>query len=137
MIIGRLGADPEIKEFADGGQIVNCRVATWRNFYNKDKKEWETITEWHRVTLKGKAALYLSDVKKGDMVTVEGETKTRQYETDSGTRYITELVGILKALPKPKPDSQMDYHKQQNTTSNPSHDHEGASPDAQEDDLPF
>jgi len=108
VIIGRLGADPEIKTFSDGGQIANIPVATWRNIYNKEKDDWETVTEWHRVVLKGKAALYLPDnLRKGDLCMVEGETKTRSFEVESGKRYITELVGILKAIPKPKQDSAM------------------------------
>lgn len=134
VIIGRLGADPEVKTFEDGGQIANLSVATWRNFFNNEKNDWETITEWHRVVLKGKAAHYLPEVKKGDMVLVEGEMKTRSFETDRGTRYITELVGILKAMPKPKADSQMTAAKQQQTAQTYV---EPADDTGADDDLPF
>lgn len=135
LLIGRLGGDPEKITFADGGQIANCSVATWKNYKDKRTQEWETLTEWHKVVLRGRAAEFLPDVSKGDMVVVEGEIHTRQYTNKEGyERYVTEIVGTLKALPKPKKDSAMSSEPKQpmSDTGQTSFDTDNG-----DDDLPF
>lgn len=98
-LIGRLGNDPVVK-IANAKNVATLSIATWENYF--DGQEWQTITEWHRVVLWDKAADHLDKLKKGDMVYVSGKIKTRKYK-DPGTdvdKYVTEIHGIIKALPK-------------------------------------
>lgn len=86
IIVGRLGADPEVKQVGDN-TVANFSVATNESWGDNEH------TEWHRVVVWGKAAeacgQYLS---KGSLVAVEGTLRTRSWETDDGdTRYVTEL----------------------------------------------
>ena len=95
VVLGNLGADPEIKTFADGGKIVTISVATAENWKDKDGNP-QTSTEWHRVVLRGGNANTAEKfLKKGSKVHITGPMKTRKY-TDSNdvTRYTTEIVGL-------------------------------------------
>lgn len=134
-LVGRLGADPKITTFQDGGKITNVNVATWINYWNKEKNDWETRTEWHRVVSYDKFTS--ENLSKGDMVLVIGSNRTRSYEDEMGvTKYTTEVVGKIKPLPKPKADSAMQQpphdpkNYQQTTEGLPGIEDE-------EDDLPF
>lgn len=93
ILIGRLGADPEIRFTANGSAIANIRMAT--NEYWKDKNgDKMERTEWHKVVAFGKAAeLVDGRVGKGDMLMVEGKLQTREWDDISGSkRYTTEIV---------------------------------------------
>ena len=89
--IGRLGADPEVKDVKDGGQMVTLNIATTETFpQNGERKE---VTDWHRVVafrhIADFAAKYLS---KGRLVYVEGKLKTRSWEDEDGNKkYLTEV----------------------------------------------
>lgn len=98
-LIGRLGADPVIK-LANNKNVSTLNIATWENYW--DGQAWQTITEWHRVVVWDKAADHLDKLKKGDMVYVSGKIKTRKYK-DAGSdveKYVTEIHGIIKGIPK-------------------------------------
>lgn len=106
ILVGNLGADPETKRFADGGMIVNMRIATsetWRDRNNGERKE---RTEWHNVVVKQEGAAKFAEhyLKKGNKVYVEGQLQTRKWQDQSGNdRYTTEVViapykGELKSL---------------------------------------
>ncbi len=99
-LIGRLGGDPETKTFADGGQIVNLSLATWFNIWDQEAGHWRTFTEWHRVTIKGRAIEVAKDLVKGELVLVQGMIKTREYGDQHDKRYITEVHGTVKRLTK-------------------------------------
>ena len=91
--IGRLGADPEIRHFPDGGQLCNIRIAVGSKWKNKQGEPQER-TEWVPVTFRGKlaeiAAQYL---QKGSQVYVSGEFRTRKWQDKDGSdRYSTEIV---------------------------------------------
>lgn len=94
LIIGNLGADPELKHLPGNGTAVcNLRVATTESWKGKDGQKHEE-TEWHRVQIFGvqaeNCAKYLS---KGSSVYVEGRIKTRSWDDKDGTkRYSTEVV---------------------------------------------
>jgi len=94
MLIGNLGADPEIKYTPNGTAVVNLRVATSENRKNKDG-EWEERTEWHRVVFYGRQAEASKDyLKKGSKVFIEGRLETRSWEDQSGQKhYATDIVG--------------------------------------------
>lgn len=137
-LIGRLGADPEVRTFDDGGKVVNLNVATWRSWKDRSD-EWQTFTEWHRVVLKGKAAEYCPDVRKGDIVTVKGEIRQREYvDRNEIKRYINEIIGKVKAIPKPKQVFNYSPEKGENITSaSSSNPQPGNINEMPEDDLPF
>lgn len=93
IIIGTLGADPEVKQFSNGGSIANISVATSEQWTDKQSGEKREATEWHRVSLANRlgeiAAQYL---RKGSKVYIEGKISTRKYQAADGTdRYATEI----------------------------------------------
>lgn len=93
ILIGTLGADPEVKQFSNGGSIANISVATSEQWTDKQSGEKREATEWHRVSLANRlgeiAAQYL---RKGSKVYIEGKLNTRKYQAQDGTdRYVTEI----------------------------------------------
>ena len=93
IIIGNLGADPEVKQFANGGSVTTISVATSEQWNDKQTGERREQTEWHRISLYNKlaeiAAQYL---RKGSQVYVEGSLRTRKYQDQNGQdRYVTEI----------------------------------------------
>lgn len=92
-LCGNVGKDPELKSVGST-QLVNLSVATSRAYKNKEDK-WETQTSWHTVTFWGKQAEAVAkNVRKGDMVTIEGELNYSNYEDKSGNKvYKTEIRG--------------------------------------------
>lgn len=95
ILIGNLGADPEIRRTQDGRPIANMRIATtdsWRDKTSGDRRE---RTEWHRVVCfsEGLCRVIEQYVKKGSKVYVEGALQTREWEDQQGVkRYSTEIV---------------------------------------------
>jgi len=95
ILIGNLGADPEVKSLSSGQKVVNLRVATSDNWTDKNTGEKRERTEWHLVSVFSQnAATYAEDyLSKGDKVYVEGKLQTRKWEDQSGVvRYSTEVL---------------------------------------------
>jgi single-strand DNA-binding protein len=95
ILIGRLGADPEVKTFADGGKLANLSVATNEKWRDKRTGEAREAVEWHRVTLSGEGVVGVAErfLRKGARVYIEGKLKTRKWQDQSGQdRYTTEVV---------------------------------------------
>ena len=95
IIVGNLGADPEIRYTQSGSPVANLRIATSERWKYKQTGEPQERTEWHKVVLFGKlgeiAEQYL---KKGGQVYIEGRLQTRKWQgTDGQDRYTTEIVG--------------------------------------------
>ncbi len=99
MLIGNLGADPEVRYTPSGETITNVRLATSRRWRDKQSGEQKDQTEWHRVVffnignfkLAETAAQYL---KKGSKIYVEGRIQTRKWQDKEGRdQYTTEIVG--------------------------------------------
>ncbi|MBO1530610.1 single-stranded DNA-binding protein [Psychrobacter sp. F1192] len=93
IIIGNLGADPEARQFNNGGSVTNISVATSEQWTDKQSGEKREATEWHRISLFNRlgeiAAQYL---RKGSKVYIEGSLRTRKYQDQNGQdRYITEI----------------------------------------------
>lgn len=90
-LIGNLGADPELKSTPQGTQLCTVSIATTERY--KDKSgEFKDSTEWHRVVFWERLAENASKfLKKGSKIYVEGKLKTRQYEKDGVTKYMTEI----------------------------------------------
>jgi single-strand DNA-binding protein len=95
ILIGNLGADPEIRQTQDGRPIANLRVATSENWRDKNSGERRERTEWHRVVIfsEGLAKIAEQYLKKGSKVYLEGQLQTRKWQDNSGQdRYSTEVV---------------------------------------------
>ncbi|HSG35144.1 MAG TPA: single-stranded DNA-binding protein [Sphingomonadaceae bacterium] len=98
MLIGNLGADPEVKTFANGGRIANLRVATSESWKDRNTGERKEKTEWHNVVLQSDGLVGVAEkyLRKGSKVYIEGQLRTRKWQDQSGNdRYTTEVsVGV-------------------------------------------
>lgn len=95
MIIGNLGADPEIRTFGNGGRVCNLRLATSESWRDKNTGERREKTEWHTVAIFSEGLVKICEqyLKKGSKVFVEGQLQTRKWQDQSGNdRYSTEVV---------------------------------------------
>lgn len=95
ILIGNLGADPEIRSTQDGRPIANLRVATTESWKDKATGERREKTEWHRVVIFSEGLCRIAEqyLKKGSKVYLEGQLQTRKWEDQSGQeRYTTEVV---------------------------------------------
>jgi single-strand DNA-binding protein len=95
ILIGNLGADPEIRRTQDGRPIANLRVATSESWRDKTTGERREKTEWHRVVIfnEGLCKIVEQYLKKGSKVYLEGALQTRKWQDKEGhDRYSTEVV---------------------------------------------
>ncbi|MGE0484712.1 MAG: single-stranded DNA-binding protein [Gammaproteobacteria bacterium] len=94
MLIGNLGADPEVRYTAGGSAVANVRLATAESWRDRDSGEQQERTEWHRVVFFGKLAEIVNEyLRKGSQVYVEGRLQTRKWQDrDGNERYTTEIV---------------------------------------------
>jgi single-strand DNA-binding protein len=95
ILVGNLGADPEIRRTQDGRPIVNLRIATSETWRDKGSGERKERTEWHRVVIfsEGLAKVAEQYLKKGARVYLEGALQTRKWQDQGGQdRYSTEIV---------------------------------------------
>ena len=95
ILIGNLGADPEIRHTQDGRPIANLRVATSESWRDKGTGERRERTEWHRVVIFNEGLCRIAEqyLRKGSKVYLEGQLQTRKWEDQSGQeRYTTEVV---------------------------------------------
>jgi single-strand DNA-binding protein len=94
MLIGRLGADPEVRFMPTGGSVATIRMATSRRWKDKQTGERKEDTEWHRVVFFSPLAEIVGDyLKKGSQTYVEGRIRTRKWQGQDGQdRYTTEIV---------------------------------------------
>jgi single-strand DNA-binding protein len=92
MLLGNLGADPELKVTPGGQAVLKLRLATTENYLDRNNVRQER-TEWHRITLWGKRGEALGKfLAKGDRIFVEGRLQTSSYEKNGEKRYSTEVV---------------------------------------------
>lgn len=95
MLIGNLGADPEIRTFNNGGKVANLRIATSEQWKDRQTGERKEKTEWHTVAIfsEGLVSVVERYLKKGSKVFVEGKLQTRKWQDQNGQdRYSTEIV---------------------------------------------
>ncbi len=94
MLIGNLGADPEVRYTAGGAAVANVRLATADTWRDKDSGETQERTEWHRVVFFGRLAEIVEQyVKKGSQIYIEGRLQTRKWQDKDGNeKYSTEIV---------------------------------------------
>jgi single-strand DNA-binding protein len=92
MLLGNLGADPELRMGASGTAVLKLRLATTETYLDKSNTRQEK-TEWHSVTVFGKRAEGLSKIlNKGSRIFIEGKLSTSTYEKDGEKRYRTEII---------------------------------------------
>lgn len=93
ILIGNLGADPEVRSTGSGTPVANFRLATSETYKNRDGQR-ETRTEWHRVVTFGRLAEICGQyLKKGKQIYIEGRIQTREWEDQTGNkRWTTEIV---------------------------------------------
>jgi single-strand DNA-binding protein len=141
MLIGNLGADPEIRYTPNGTAVANIRVATAENRKNKEG-EWEERTEWHRIVLLGRQAELAKDyLRKGSKVYIEGRIQTNTWEDQNGQKhYMTEIVAndMFFLDSKNQGGSESPEPQQSRRQNAPPRAQSGPPQDfPEEDDLPF
>lgn len=95
MLIGNLGADPEVRSFQNGSKVANLRIATSESWKDKSTGERQERTEWHSVAIFGDGLVSVVEryTRKGSKVYIEGQLRTRKWQDQSGAdRYTTEVV---------------------------------------------
>ena len=95
MLIGNLGADPEIRSFQNGGRVCNLRIATSEQWKDRNSGERQERTEWHNVAVFQEGAINFAEqyLRKGSKVFVEGQLQTRKWQDQQGNdRYTTEIT---------------------------------------------
>jgi single-strand DNA-binding protein len=141
MLIGRLGADPEVRYTQSNTAVATLNIATNERFKDSNG-EWRERTEWHRVVAWGRLAEIVQQyVKKGGLVYVEGPIQTRQWEDKDGQkRYTTEI----KALTLRMLDSRNENGMTVDTSNSQEKTNAASKPvdlkgdfDDLDDDLPF
>lgn len=94
ILVGNLGADPEVKSFQNGGKICNLRIATSEDWKDRQTGEKKERTEWHSVVLNSEGLVGVAEryLRKGSKVYIEGSLRTRKWQDQSGNdRYTTEV----------------------------------------------
>jgi single-strand DNA-binding protein len=106
ILVGNLGADPEVKSFQNGGKIANLRIATSESWKDRATGEKKERTEWHSVVINSEGLVGVAEryLRKGSKVYIEGQLRTRKWQDrDGNDRYTTEisiggLGGVLTML---------------------------------------
>jgi single-strand DNA-binding protein len=94
IILGRLGRDPEVRNFQNGGKVVNLRIATSERYKDREGNQQER-TEWHSVAIFNDRLGEVAEkyLRKGSEVYIEGQIETRKWaDKDGQDRYTTEIV---------------------------------------------
>ena len=142
ILVGNIGAKPEVKYSSNGSAIANFSVATSETWNDKNSGEKQEKTEWHRVSLYGKLAEIAGQyLDKGSKVYVEGKLQTRKWQDQSGQdRYTTEIVvsgygGTLQMLDRREGMAKGGQSAPSNNMNNDTV--EVADNSGFEDDIPF
>jgi|SRR5690554_437719 single-strand DNA-binding protein len=146
ILIGNVGADPEIRYINEDLPVARVRLATSEVYTNKQGEKVEN-TEWHNIVLwRGLAKLTENYVAKGSKLYIEGKITYRQYEQDGTTKYFTEIVAnelrFLSRKSETDSSSSTSSSSTKSQQSNPSQPSTVAEPDIDlsnqpDDDLPF
>jgi single-strand DNA-binding protein len=156
ILIGNLGADPEVRYMPNGGAVANVSIATSETWKDKQTGDPREITEWHRVVFYRKLAEIAGEyLRKGSKVYVEGSLRTRKWQGQDGQdRYTTEIIANEMQMLDSRsggtagmgggPAENFDASPGRNAPSSPSQSATGGSPggsggfdDDFDDDIPF
>lgn len=132
LILGNLGADPDIKYTQAGSPVANLSVATSESWKDKTTNEKVEKVEWHRVVVFGRLAEIAEQyLKKGSKIFVEGKLQTRDWEDSEGKkRYTTEVIAREMTMLDSKGDSNA-------SSPQPSNPDSKQDNDKFEEDIPF
>ncbi|ENN93732.1 single-stranded DNA-binding protein [Bartonella bovis] len=95
ILIGNLGADPEIRRLNSGDQVANLRIATSESWRDRNTNERKERTEWHSIVIFNENLVKIAEqyLKKGNKIYIEGQLQTRKWQDQNGNdRYTTEIV---------------------------------------------
>lgn len=143
ILLGNLGADPEVRTTAGGDSVATISIATSDSWKDKNTGEEQQKTEWHRVVFFRRMAEVVGQyLKKGSSVYIEGQLQTNSYE-DKNTgekKYSTQIVARDMQMlgGKNNSESQSDYSNQSsNESTNQSSNMNDQSPQGLDDEIPF
>ena len=140
LLIGRLGADPEIKQMVNGKNVARLNLATSQNWKDKNTGEKKQKTEWHRVVIfnEGLVNVVQQYLKKGSQVYIEGQLSTRKWkdEKTGQDKYSTEVVmqGYNSSLTMLGGKSSLDTSQENVTDTN---EETQSSAKDLDDEIPF
>jgi single-strand DNA-binding protein len=141
LLIGRLGADPEIKQMVNGKNVARLSLATSQSWKDKNTGEKKQKTEWHRVVIfnEGLVNVVQQYLKKGSQVYIEGQLSTRKWKDEQSgqDKYSTEVViqGYNSSLTMLGGRGEIENNNQ-NTSSLPKNEAPSTSNDL-DDEIPF
>ncbi len=120
ILIGNLGADPEVKYMPNGGAVANVTIATSESWKDKNTGETQEKTEWHRVVFFRRIAEVVGEyLKKGSKVYIEGKLQTRKWQDQSGAdRYTTEIVANEMQMLDARGGGTADFNQNSNQNMN-------------------
>ena len=147
ILLGNLGADPDIRSLQSGGKVASFSLATSKRWKDKNTQEQKDKTSWHKIVVFGDGLVDIIEkyVKKGSKIYLEGELQTRKWEDQEGKdRYTTEVVlqgynSNLTLLDSrntnniPKDDNSTSQVENQNTANT----NQSSNSNEMDDDIPF
>lgn len=142
IILGNLGADPEVRVLSSGTKVARLRIATSETYTSKTGEK-VTNTEWHSVNVwRGAAEVAEKYLAKGRQVYIEGKLRTRSYDDKDGvTRYVTEIEADTLTLIGGRPDGDSGGNQERSESSSKAAPTKNLAPDSPDDDsfddLPF
>ena len=142
IILGRLGADPELRSSPSGVTTCNLSIATSINWTDKNSGDKKEKTEWHRVVFFGRPAEVIDQyMKKGQQLYVEGRLETSKYEKDGIERFSTNIIGesfnfISGSSTQMDDSTQNEFNQTPSQNENKSSESNSKKDDF-DDDIPF
>lgn len=152
IIIGNLGADPEVRYTPNGNAVTNLNIATTTNWRDRQSGEMQEKTEWHRIVMFNRLAEVAGEyLKKGSKIYIDGSLRTRKWQDKNGQdRYTTEIIANEMQMLDSRSNSmggsnnydnfdsnsQSNNHQQNNIYENNQTPATGSS-DNFDDDIPF
>ena len=139
ILVGNVGADPEVKSLESGVKYARLRLATTERVFNKERNETKEQTEWHSITLwRGLADVADKYIRKGSQLYVEGKIRTREYTKDGAKCFATEIIGEdIKMLGRKEGVSQTAPQVQRQVATSVADYPMPPMPDVSPDDMPF
>ncbi len=139
ILVGHLGADPEVKYMPSGSAVTNLSLATTDSWKDKQSGEKQERTEWHRVAMFGRLAEIAGEyLRKGSQVYVEGRIQTRKWQGKDGQdRYTTEIVANEMQMLGGRGSGAGNFESAPATESAPPAEASASSANEFDDDIPF
>jgi single-strand DNA-binding protein len=140
ILIGNLGADPEVRYMPSGGAVTTISIATSEQWKDKETGAQQERTEWHRVVFFNRLAEIVGEyLKKGSKVYIEGSIRTRKWTDKTGNdRYTTEIVANEMQMLDRKDGSSSTYAQPATSMGNKATtNNSSAGEESFDDDIPF